>query len=261
MAQIPAVQTNTIEHGVLLELSIPNVTNTGINTFYISNCYSNITYQDRTYTALGGFLTVGEIQNNIQNAVDELSVTLSAIPEGYLEFVVDRQIKGGEIKIYRVFFDTATQTVRNIDGVDQIFLRFKGIINNYAVQEDMDQNSAQPRSSHSITITCSSILSILDNRISGRRTNRNDYQYRYLDRVVTLTASGGTWGARVLNTQVETDKSFNRIETLHNANFDFGKDGGGGGQSSGQSGSGAGGGTSDTSLHPKAPSFNPVELP
>lgn len=261
MAQIPAVQTNTIEHGVLLQLTIPNSANTGTETYYISNCYNNITYAGNTYTALGGFLQVGEIQNNIQNAVDELSVTLSAIPEGYLEFVVDRQIKGGEIKVYRVFFDTATQTVRNIDGVDQIFLRFKGIINNYAVQEDIDQNSALPTTSHNITITCSSILSILDNRVSGRRTNRNDYQYRYLDKLITLGPGSATWGAYILNTQITTDKSLNRIETLHNANFDFGKDAAGGGQSSGQSGTGAGGGTSDTSLHPKAPSFNPTELP
>lgn len=257
MAQIAAVNNPVIEHGVLLKLTIPNTAGTATETYYISNCYNNVTYDGNTYTALGGFLQIGEIQNNIQNAVDELSITLSAIPAGYLDFVVDRQIKGGEVKIYRVFFDPTTQTVKNIAGIDQIFLRFSGIINNYAVQEDLNQNDVQPSSTHNITITCSSILSILDNRISGRRTNRNDYQYRYLDRLITLTGASGTWGSYVLNTQITTDKSLNRIETLHNANFDFGKDGGNGGQSSGMSGTGAGGGTADPTLNPPADSRNP----
>jgi hypothetical protein len=257
MAQtIPAVNSKAIEHGVLIELTVPNSTNTNTETFYFSNCYQDITYQGNTYSRLGAFLQIGEIQNNLQNAVDELSITLSGIPAGYLELIVDRQIKGGEVRVLRVFYNPATQLVQQVDGVDQIFLRFKGIVNNYAVQEDFSQDAKEPIATHNITLTCSSILSVLENRVSGRRTNRTNYQVKYTDRQITLTPSSGTWGNFVLNDQVTTDKSMNRIEALHNANFDFGKEG-----SAQDTGSSGGGGTSDTTLHPSAPDYNPMEQP
>lgn len=201
-------------------------------TYYISNCYKNISHNSKTYQALAGFLTVGEIQNNISNANDELQIGLSAIPSVYISAVLGTQIKGGEINIYRVFFDYNTQEV--ITG--EVYKRFAGVISNYNVQEDIETLNQDVGVTHTITITASSIMGVLENKVSGRRTNRQDYQIFYTE---------------LNNVNYATDPSMDRVDTLFNQSFDFGKpytgkaassvDGPGGGDFGGGGGGDSGG--------------------
>lgn len=171
-------------------------------TYYISNCYTPVSYNGNTYQALAGFLQISEIQNNISNANDEIQVGLSAIPSIYIASVLDTQIKGGEINIYRAFFDYDTQLIL----ASGVYKRFSGIISNYAVQEDVDFAGYSPEVTHTITIIASSIMGVLENKVSGRRTNKEDYQIVYDE----LGNSS-------------TDPSMNRVDTLFNSSFDFGK--------------------------------------
>jgi hypothetical protein len=194
---ITAVDTEkSIEHGVLIDLTLDGT------TYYISNCYKSISYGGNTYEALAGFLTVSEIQSNISNANDEIQVSLSAIPPEYIAATLGQPIKGGEINIYRAFFDYTTQEV--ISG--EIYRRFTGIISNFSVQEDLDVINAEPSVNHTITIIASSIMGVLENKISGRRTNKQDYQ-------IVWPELGNS----------ATDPSMNRVEVLFNSSFDFGK--------------------------------------
>ena len=193
---ITQVENNTIEYGVLIDLTLDNT------TYYVSNCYKDVVYDGNTYQALAGFLSVSEIQNNISNANDEIQVSLSAIPPTYIAATLDTQIKGGEINIYRAFFDYTTQQV--ITGA--IYRRFTGIISNYSVQEDINTEGSTPEVNHTITIIASSIMGVLENRVSGRRTNQEDYQI--------------VW-AELGNSA--SDPSMNRVEALFNSSFDFGK--------------------------------------
>lgn len=186
----------SIEYGVLIDLTLDGT------TYYISNCYKDVVHNGNTYQALAGFLTVSEIQSNISNANDEIQVSLSAIPPNYIAAVLGEPIKGGELNIYRAFFDYKTQEV--ITG--QIYKRFAGIISNYSVQEDLDVTNAEPTVNHTITIIASSIMGVLENKYAGRRTNRQDYQIVY---------------AEISNSAL--DPSMNRVETLFNSSFDFGK--------------------------------------
>jgi len=194
---IPEVDTERrIEYGVLIDLTLD------ATTYYVSNCYKEIVYDGHTYQALAGFLTVSDIQNNISNANDEVQVTLSAIPASYIAATIDTQIKGGEINIYRVFFDYATQEVIT----NAVYRRFTGIISNYSVQEDITTTGQSPDVSHTITIIASSIMGVLENKVSGRRTNQEDYQ-------IVWPELGNS----------ATDPSMNRVEALFNSSFDFGK--------------------------------------
>jgi hypothetical protein len=194
---ITALDTErSIEHGVLIDLTLDGT------TYYISNCYKNVVHNGNTYQALAGFLSVSEIQSNISNANDEIQVSLSAIPPTYIAAVLGEPIKGGELNIYRAFFDYTTQEVIT----DEIYKRFAGIISNYSVQEDLDVSNLEPSVNHTITIIASSIMGVLENKYTGRRTNRQDYQMVY---------------AEIANSS--TDPSMNRVETLFNASFDFGK--------------------------------------
>lgn len=197
---ITQVDGRSVEHGVLIDLTLDGT------TYYISNCYKSIDYDSgsgtNTYEALAGFLTVSEIQSNISNANDEIQVSLSAIPPNYIAATLATQIKGGEINIYRAFFDYTTQEV--ITGA--IYRRFTGIISNFSVQEDLDVTNADPTVNHTITIIASSIMGVLENKISGRRTNQQDYQ-------IVWPELGNS----------STDPSMNRVEVLFNSSFDFGK--------------------------------------
>ena len=293
---IDAVDTSrSIEHGVLIDLTLDST------TYYISNCWKSITYNGNTYQALAGFLTVSEIQSNISNANDELQVSLSAIPANYIAATVGTQIKGGEINIYRVFFDYRTQEV--ITG--EIYKRFVGVISNFAVQEDINTLASIPEVNHTITITASSIMGVLENMVSGRRTNKDDYQIQWtelpiVNRIITTIASnlltsanhglaigneivyndttqlgltnGTTYyiiapvatntftlsatptgaslsltnGAGLSLDYYAIDPSMNRVETLFNQSFDFGKKYTGSAASTvnGNGSSGGGGGSS-----------------
>jgi hypothetical protein len=176
-------------------------------TYYISNCYKAVSHNGKAYQALAGFLTVSDIQSNISNANDEIQLTLSAIPSVYIAAVLGTQIKGGEINIYRAFFDYDTQDVLT-DGLGnaKVYKRFTGVVSNFSVQEDIDAMNEEPTATHTITLIASSIMGVLENKVSGRRTNKQDFQIVYAE----LTNSS-------------TDPSMNRVEALFNSSFDFGK--------------------------------------
>jgi len=193
---ITAVDTEVrIEHGVLIDL---NLNGTEYN---ISNCYKTITYNSKTYTALAGFLTISEIQSNISSTNDDIQIGLSAIPSAYISAILGQPVKGGEVSIYRAFFNYNTQEV--ITG--EIYRRFNGIITNFSVQEDINA-TGDPTTTHTITVVASSILGVLENKFSGRRTNPDDFKIVYTE----IGNSG-------------SDPSMDRVLTLHNAAFDFGR--------------------------------------
>lgn len=197
---IPAVDTEVnIQHGVLIDLTLDDT------TYYISNCYTSITYNSNLYQALAGFLSVGEVQTNISNTNDEIQITLSAIPSNYIEKVLGEPIKGGSINIYRAFFDYNTQQV--LTG--QVYRRFTGVITNFSVQEDIDA-TGNPSVTHTIVVQASSIMGVLENLFAGRRTNQQDYQRNYAPE-------------RYFTAAITTDPSMNKVAVLHNASFDFGK--------------------------------------
>ena len=193
---IPPVQTNAIEHGILIDLTLDE------DTYYISNCYKNVIHNGNEYLALAGFLNTSDIQNNISNANDEIQVSLSAIPPTYIAATIGQPIKGGEVNIYRAFFDYETQQV--ITG--EVYRRFTGIISNFSVQEDIDTQGTTPEVTHTITIIASSIMGVLENKISGRRTNKQDFDI--------------VWPELAND---PADPSMERVEALFNSSFDFGK--------------------------------------
>ena len=210
MAQnIAAVDIPAIEHGILIDLSLPDPVTGAAILYRISNCYTTVVYNGNTYTALGGFLQITDIQGDLQSTNNDITLGLSAIPAEYIEAIMGREIKGGLIRIYRVFFDTATQQVKNVGGVDQVFLRFDGYITNYAIQEDVASYQTADVT-HTISVTASSILGILEHRVSGRRTNTTSYQRQY--------------GEAYINSLILQDPSMDKVVALKAATFDFGKE-------------------------------------
>lgn len=174
-------------------------------TFHISNCYKNVVHNSKTYVALAGFLNVGEVQSNISTTNDEIQVSLSAIPSAYIAAIMGQPIKGGAVNIYRAFFDYNTQEV--LTG--EVYRRFSGIITNFSVQEDISSTDA-PDVTHSIVVQCSSVIGVLENLFSGRRTNKQDYRINYAPE-------------RYFTSAILSDPSMDKVAVLHNASFDFGR--------------------------------------
>lgn len=188
---IAAVTGTNIKHCLLIDITV------NTNTYYISNAYGPVTYNGNTYTQLGHFLGMSEIQDDLKITNNQISLQLSGIPPddnspNYMTLVLTSNIKGSRVQIYRAFFNQG-----NFDAT-QVYQRFNGYISNYSLNENWDQESKQ--TSNSIGIQCSSVHAILEKKYSGRRTNNTDQQY---------------WFAG--------DTGMYRVKALADVSFDFGK--------------------------------------
>lgn len=221
--QLPVDDLN-LSHCLLMKITI-----NGLGApLYLSTGYRSFEFNDgtgtQTYTPLGGFLGISDIQNTLQNAADELTVTLTGIEDSYIAAILDPQyqVKGGSIKIYRAFLGTnglpysnvgyptpATPTTFSLNY--NCFPRFIGRIVNYAINEQVDATATSTNITYNMSIICSSIFGVLENKISGRRTNPRDYQIKYDENFFST-------GNALL-----TDPSMDNVQALFNANFDFGK--------------------------------------
>tara|TARA_R100001460_G_scaffold38649_1_gene73176 strand:+ start:10762 stop:11403 length:642 start_codon:yes stop_codon:yes gene_type:complete len=198
---ITPVQQDHISSCLLVDLTLDGT------TYYISGAYKPVTYNSNTYTELGSFLQVSEFQEDIRTTNGDISLTLSGIPseQNYLSLILTTPVKGGNISVYRGFYDTTTHEL----DTSQVYKRFQGVITNFAIQEDFTPGSTL---TNSVTVTCASINAILENKINGQRTNPDDR-----DRLFP------------------SDAVFDRVPQLYNISFDFGKEyqgygyGGGGG--------------------------------
>ena len=210
--EIPALNSTHIKHGLLIDLTV------NTSTYYIANTYNPITWNGHEYKALGHFMGISEIQDDIKATNNSLSLTLSGIPAesgdadniNYIGLVLNSNIKGSRVEIRRAFFDPTTGELLS----DQVFLRFSGYISNYTLTDSLD---AEGRSAvNTVVAQCSSIHAVLEKRIVGRRTNNTDQQYYY-----------------------PGDTSFSRVSVISNKSFDFGKPYS---KPAGQGGGGGGGG-------------------
>lgn len=166
---ITAVQSTRINHGLLVRLDINST------IYRVANTYNPITWNGESYTALGHFLGISEIQEDLRATNNSLSVSLSGIPadvEGqpnWIGLMLQEPIKGSRIKIYRAFFDPDTGELLS----NQVFLRFSGYVSNFSISEGNSQGEKD--SVINVTLQCANINAIIERRVSGRRTNPTDF--------------------------------------------------------------------------------------
>lgn len=188
---IPAVQGTHLKHCLLVHITVNE------NDYYISNAYSPVTYNGNSYTQLGNFLGMSELQDDLKITNNSINLQLTGIPPddgspNYMNVVLNSNLKGSKVRIYRAFFNNG------VYDAAQVYLRFDGYISNYSLNENFDQENKLV--SNSIGVSCSSIHAIMEKKYSGRRTNQADQQ-RYF----------------------ATDTGMNYVKRLADASFDFGK--------------------------------------
>jgi len=217
MNNIASLQGTQVKHGLLVQLTV-NTT-----TYYLSNLYGTVTWNGNDYTALGHFLGVSSVQDDLKATNNSLQLSLSGIPnatgeteENWLNLILTTRVKGSLVKVYRAFFDINTNALLS----DQVVLRFSGYISNYSLSDIVDQDSKL--ASNTIVCQCSNINAILERAVVGRRTNGIDQQRFY-----------------------PGDTSMDNVLEISNKVFEFGKPYQGGGTSTPGGGGGGGGGGND----------------
>lgn len=140
----------------------------GDTTYYISDAYNPLTVDGNEYTNLGGLMSVSDIQDDYRSTQGTVNIVISGIPNttDFMQILLTEKIKGGEVNVYRAFFDTNT-----LEQQANSSLRFKGIISNYNIEENTDIIAGN--STNTLIFSCSNVYTILSRKISGQRTNGN----------------------------------------------------------------------------------------
>ena len=189
---ITAVQGTHILHGLLIDLTVNGT------TYRIANSYNSVTWNGNQYTQLGHLLGLSEIQEDLRATNNSLTVSLSGIPSdvtgepSYMDIVLNSNVKGSLIKIYRAFFNTEDHYL----VTSNVFLRFQGYVSNYSISENWDVDGKVM--TNTIALQCASNNALLERQYSGRRTNTDSFS-------------------------TATDFGMYRVKAIANTAFDFGK--------------------------------------
>ena len=191
MTTINAVTGYQINHAEFVKLTVGNA-----GTVYtFCNAAAPITVGGITFTNLGALLSVGDVQRDIKATSDDMTIQLTGINPTNVALILSSDIKGSLVEVWRGFFDSNNQILTS--PTTQFFKRYQGIINSVSITEDFNTD-ARTRVA-TCSISCSSMRRVLENRLSGVKTNQNNWQFIY---------SG--------------DTSMNRVSEISNTFFDFG---------------------------------------
>lgn len=213
MTTINAVNSASIRHAEFVKLSVGQPVT---NTYTFCNAAGPVTVDGTTFSNLGALLSVGDVQRDIKATSDDMTIQLTGIDSANIALILSSDIKGSLIEVWRGFLDSNNQIITS--PTQQFFKRYQGIINNVAITEDFN-TEARIRVA-TCSISCSSMRRILENRISGIKTNTSSWQFFYAN-----------------------DTSMDRVQEISNQFFDFGAPP----KSQTQSGSGNGNTISDAS--------------
>ena len=193
MTTIAAVSSPSIRHGEFVRLQIGNPVSA---TYTFCNAAAPITVGGINFTNLGILLSVGNVQQDIKATSNDMTVSLTGINPAMVSLILGSSIKGSLVEIWRGFFDSNNQIITT--PTTQFIKRYQGIINNVSIKEDWNE---QIRSRvATCSLSCSSMRRILENRISGVKTNTKSWQFVY-----------------------PNDTSMDRVSLIANTYFDFGK--------------------------------------
>lgn len=180
---------HAIESAIFIKWVVPN-----FDTALLSDYHTATTFGGDTYTNIGNLLSVSATTSELKASNSEISITLSGIPTGSVGDILNEEIKGSELTIYRGFFDPATHELLDLSPNANPLLKFKGIVTNYAISDDIDMGSNIATTT--IVLTCNSIVEILSNKVAGRRTNPRDFPDEFsMNRVLALSNSNFQFGA------------------------------------------------------------------
>ena len=191
MTTINAVNSPQIIHAEFVKLTVGNAA----TVYTFCNAAAPVTVGGNTFTNLGALLSVGDVQRDIKATSDDMTIQLTGINPTYVGLILSSEIKGSLVEVWRGFLDSNNQIITT--PTTQFFKRYQGIISSVSINEDF--NSQARTRIATCSIACSSMRRVLENRLSGIKTNQKNWQSFY---------SG--------------DTSMNRVAEIANTYFNFG---------------------------------------
>jgi hypothetical protein len=170
-----------------VKLTIATTSTSTVYTF--STSYKHETIEGVDYTPLGGLVAVGQQQRDLKVTGFDTAVTLVGVDPANINLVLATPLRGSTIVLHRGFYNS-----NHI--ISTAYKRFTGIVTGYNISEEREGDN----DTFTVSISCSSYKTVLENNIGGRRTNRDTWSYLYGN----------------------TDTSMDSVERLNGAYFDFG---------------------------------------
>ena len=192
MTAMAALSGPQIRHAEFVKLTVGEAE----TVYTFCNAAAPITVGGNTFTNLGALLNVGDVQRDMRSTSDDMTIALTGIDPTNIGIILGNDIKGSLVEVWRGFFDDNNQIITT--PTTQFFKRYQGIINSVSITEDF--NSELRTRIATCSIACSSMRRILENRLGGVKTNQSSWQFLY-----------------------PNDLSMNRVATIANTYFDFGK--------------------------------------
>lgn len=194
MTTMNALNSPSIRHSEFVKISIGPL-GSPTATYLYCNAGGPVTVDGKTFTNLGSLLTVGDVQRDLKATSDDMTIALTGLDPNNISLILSANIKGSIVEVWRGFLDSNNQIITT--PTTQFFKRYQGIINNVSITEDF--NSELRTRVATCSVSCSSMRRILENRISGVKTNEV------------------TWKAILPN-----DTSMSRVAQIQSTFFDFG---------------------------------------
>ena len=189
----PVQNTNNIRYADFVRVTSPD----GIYRFATTPSPITVSAVDALpFNALGQLVRVGDAQRDIKSTANETTFTLVGIDTAMLGFVLGQQIKGSQIEAWKGFFDTDGQLITT-GGSGGLYQFFNGYISSFSITEQWMEEAREFVGL--ITVSASSIQLILQNRVAGRYTNNNSWQFfnagdTSMDRVAFITTINYQFG-------------------------------------------------------------------
>ena len=190
----PVQNTNNIRYADFVRVTTPDA------TYRFATTPAPITVpavDSQPFSAVGVLMKVGDAVRDIKSTANETTFTLVGIDTAMLGWVLGNQIKGSQIEAWHGFFDDNGALITT-GGTGGLYQFFNGYVNSFAIAEQWMEEIREYVGT--ISVSASSIQIILKNRIAGRYTNNNSWQF--------------------FNS---TDTSMNRVAFIQTINYQFGK--------------------------------------
>ena len=191
----PVDNTNNIRYADFVRITTPSA------TYRFSTAPTSITVSAvdaLPFSGLGQLVNVGNATRDIKSTANETTITLVGIDTTMLSLVLGSDIKGSELEMWHGFFNTNNELI-TAGGTGGLYQFFNGYINSFAINEQwMEELRAF---TGTVNIAASSIQLVLQNRVAGRYTNNNSWQFYN-----------------------SADTSMNRVNYISTINYFFGKD-------------------------------------
>lgn len=190
----PIQNTNNIRYADFIRVITPSA------TYRFATTASELTIpavDPLPFNALGQLIQVGDVQRDIKSTANETAFTLVGIDTTMLGWVLGQEVKGSKIEAWKGFFNTEGALITT-GGQGGLYQYFNGYINSFGITETWMEEARQFVGV--ISVSASSIQLILKNRIAGRYTNDNSWQFF-----------------------APNDTSMNRVAFVSTINYYFGK--------------------------------------